>query len=148
MIEVVDKNRIRVASHIRRTIPAHGRYITKTDHMPANHRAVHISRKFDGERYRSWARKIGENTYFVIESLLSTGKVEEQGFRSCMGVLQLSKKYGPFRLELACKRARDLGTCTYSTVHNILKRGTESAFTELPKSTPKHDNIRGSGYYY
>ena len=147
MIEVLDKERIRVASHVRRSIPAQGRYATNEAHMPPNHRAVHISRKFDGERYRSWAQKIGENTYFVIESLLSNGKVEEQGYRSCMGVLQLSQTYSPLRLELACKRARELGACTYTTIHNILKRGSENAPAEAPKPSPKHENIRGSGYY-
>jgi len=147
MIEIIDKDRIRVASHMRRTIPARGRYSTIEAHMPPNHRAVHQAREFDGNRYRSWAQKIGENTYFIIESLLSAGKVEEQGYRSCMGVLQLTKKYSPLHLELACKRARELGSYTYSTVHSIIKKCTESPKAPAPKPSPKHENIRGSGYY-
>ena len=145
-IEVIDKERIRVASHERRHSAAHGRYVTREEHMPPNHRAVHQQRQFDGNRYRNWAKKIGESTYFIIDSLLSSGKVEEQGYKSCMGVLQFTKTYGDTRLEAACKRARELGSHTYTTVKTILKNGMESAPSGL-RATPAHENIRGSGYY-
>ena len=149
MIEILDNNRIRVASHPRRyaVSATEGRYVTLEEHMPPNHRAVHRMRQFDGNRYRSWARKIGENTYFVIDSLLTSGKVEEQGYRSCMGVLQFSKSYDERQLELACKRAREIGSHTYSTIKNILKNGIINAVPVTPKATPEHENIRGSGYY-
>jgi hypothetical protein len=147
MIEIIDKNQIRVASHERRYIPSHGRYVTRMEHMPPNHRAVHQQRQFDGSRYRSWAQKIGTNTYFIIDSLLNGGKVEEQGYKSCMGILQFSKTCGEKRLEMACKRARELGSYTYSTVKTILKNGTESIMTSAAAATPKHENIRGCGYY-
>lgn len=146
-IEIIDKNHIRMASHERRYIAAKGRYVTCEEHMPPNHKAVHQYRQFDGARYRSWARKIGENTLFIIDSLLGAGAVEEQGYKSCMGVLQFSKTVGETRLEAACKRARELGSHTYTTVKNILKNGTESACTGISKATPKHENIRGSEYY-
>jgi len=146
-IEILDKKQNRLASHIRHYAPGKGRYVTKEEHMPPKHRAVHQSRQFDGERYRNWARKIGESTYFIIDSLLTSGAVEEQGFKSCMGVLQLSKKFGDVRLEAACKRARATGSCTYHAVNTILKNGIEDSLTDTPKPTPEHENIRGSGYY-
>jgi hypothetical protein len=145
-IEVIDKERIRVSSHERRYSTTYGRYVTREEHMPTNHRAVHRQRQFDGNRYRDWARKIGESTYFIIDSLLTSGKVEEQGYKSCMGVLQFSKTYGEERLEAACKRARELGTHTYTTIKTILKNGMESAPPGI-RATPDHENIRGSGYY-
>jgi transposase len=147
MIEIIDKNQIRVASHERRYIPSQGRYVTRMEHMPPNHQVVHQQRQFDGNRYRSWAKNIGINTYFIIDSLLSGGKVEEQGYKSCMGILQFSKTYGATRLEMACKRARELGSHTYSTVKTILKNGTERVMTSAATATPKHENIRGCGYY-
>jgi transposase len=147
MIEIIDKNQIRMASHERRYTPSNGRYVTREEHMPPNHLAVHQQRQFDGNRYRSWAKKIGINTYFIIDSLLSCGKVEEQGYKSCMGILQFSKTYGETRLEMACKRARELGSYTYSTVKTILKNGTESVMTGAKTATPEHENIRGYGYY-
>jgi transposase len=147
MIEIIDKNQIRVASHERRYSCSQGRYVTRLEHMPPNHRAVHQQRQFDGNRYRSWAKQIGTNTHFIIDSLLSSGKVEEQGYKSCMGILQFSKTCGGIRLEMACKRARELGSHTYSTVKTILKNGTERVLTGTKTATPEHENIRGCGYY-
>jgi hypothetical protein len=64
-----------------------------------------------------------------------------------MRVLQLSKKYGNDRLEKACRRAKALGSCTYTTIKNILKNGKEDEYPEMPKPTPEHENIRGGVYY-
>lgn len=147
VIEILDKNHNRVASHKRRTLASEGRYGTKEEHMPPNHRAVYQSRQFDGARYRGWAANIGESCSFVIESLLSKGIVEEQGYKACMGVLQLSTKYEEVRLEAACKRARTLGSPTYSTVKTILKNGVEGASGSPIKAIPEHENIRGGEYY-
>ena len=147
MIEILDKNRVRVASHQRRYSVSENRYSTDVAHMPRNHQVVHLARQFDGGRYRNWAANIGENAYFIIDNLLTAGKAEEQGYKSCMGILQFSKKYGDQRLEAACKRARSLGSCTYSTVGKILKNGLENAASGTPKPTPGHENIRGSEYY-
>jgi len=147
VIEILDKSRNRVACYKRRYSTSLGRYITLPEHMPANHNVVYASRQFDGARYRNWAEKIGENTLYIIDYLLKGGKVEEQGYKSCMGILQFSKKYGDNRLEAACKRARELGSCTYSTVSRILKNGLENAPAEAVKPTPYHENIRGSEYY-
>ena len=148
-IEIFDKTRTRVASHRRRytMTTKEGRYITNEDHMPSNHRFVHQFRQFDGNRYRSWAKKIGVDTYFIIDNILASGKVEEQGFKSCMGILQFSKKYSEIRLEAACRRARELGSHTYTTIKNILKNGTENVDNSKVKATPQHENIRGSEYY-
>jgi len=144
-IEVIDKNRIRVASHLRRYSLSEGRYVTVEAHMPPNHLAEYTRRKFDGNRYRNWAEKIGENTYFVIDRILTNGKVEEQGYKSCMAILQFSKTHGTKKLEEACKRARELGSCNYTTVKKLLQNSVVT--THVPKPTPTHENIRGNAYY-
>ena len=146
-IEILDKNHLRVASHERRYNTSGGRYVSNVEHMPQNHKIVYQSRQFDGSRYRDWARKIGESTYLIIDSLLVGGKVEEQGYKSCMGILQLSKKHGDARLEAACGRARLLGSPTYSTVSAILKNGVEAVPAGGSKPIPEHENIRGGEYY-
>ena len=146
MIEIIDKNQTRITSHERRYIRGKGRYVTRDEHMPPNHQAVYRQRQFDGSRYRSWAKTVGENTWFIIDSLLTGAKAEEQSYKSCMGILQFTKTYGSQRLETACSRAREIGSHTYSTIKNILNNETQSSFN-VSKATPEHENIRGSGYY-
>lgn len=143
MIEIFDKNHIRMASHKRQYTTSKGRYVTDDAHMPPNHRAVHQFRQFDGDRYRSWAKKIGENTCFIIDRLLNSGAVEEQGYKACMGILQFSKTYGEAALETACAKARALGSCTYTTVKGIVKNSASAA----SERALVHENIRGSAYY-
>jgi hypothetical protein len=101
--------------------------------------------QFDGERYLNWAGKIGENTYFVISRILSGYKVEQQGYKSCMGILQFTKRYGNAQLEEACAYARGISSCTYTTVKNYLSKVTPALMTQ--QSVPEHENIRGSAYY-
>ncbi|PKL78203.1 MAG: hypothetical protein CVV25_12385 [Ignavibacteriae bacterium HGW-Ignavibacteriae-4] len=88
-IEIFNDNRERIALHQR--CHAGKRYVTNLSHMPATHRHQHQANRFDGAKYRMWAKNIGEETYAAIDYLLSSQFVEEQAYRSCMGILQCSK---------------------------------------------------------
>jgi len=146
MIEVYDGHNKRIALHTRRyTGP---RYVTCEEHMPDNHKFKAFYDRFDGTRYRNWARTIGEHTFNVIDSLLKRARVEEQAYRSCMGILQLTKEYGACRLEAACKKAEDLSSFSYSTVYNILKnRQEEIKQGELFNPAITHENLRGAASF-
>jgi transposase len=146
IIEILNDNRERVALHQRRYTGS--RYVTKTNHMPSHHRHQHQVNSLNGTGYRKWARSIGEQTYAVVDSLLNSQVVEEQAFRSCMGILQCARKYGHERLEAACPKAMAMNSCTYSTIKTILKNGQDKVSLntkELP--TPLHENIRGCTAY-
>jgi transposase len=144
-IEIFDSNRIRIASHLR---SFKKRYTTDVAHMPEKHRSYLEANQFDGQRYRSWAKNIGPDTAHVIDRMLRACHVEEQAYKACMGLLQLSKKYGNKRLEAACKKAIDLNSMNYTTVSNILKHSQDLAVLKLkPAATPIHENIRGAAYY-
>ena len=145
-IEILNDNRERVALHRRRRTGS--RYVTILSHMPAHHRHQHDANHFDGAKYRMWARNIGVHTFAAIDQLLSSQNVEEQAYRSCMGILQCSKKYGNERLEAACAKAITINSCTYSTITTILKNGQDKVVTSTTsKATPRHENIRGSEAY-
>ena len=58
--------------------------------MPPNHQQY---LQWNGDRFRKWAKKIGQNTSAVVESILTGYKVEQQGYRACMALLKLSDKY-------------------------------------------------------
>lgn len=147
-IEIINNNRERIATHRRHYTGS--RYVTNVEHMPEHHRKFWESTQFNGARYRAWAAKIGENTTYVIDKMLTAQTVEEQSYKSCMGVLQLSKKYSDERLERACAKARSINSFSYTTLSNILKNGQDLIPTAQPpvrKSLPIHANIRGNQYY-
>ncbi|OKY52923.1 hypothetical protein BSR42_10180 [Megasphaera cerevisiae] len=123
-------------------------FIKVRKHMPPHHRYQHDANHFDGTKYRMWARNIGQQAYAVIDHLLSSQITEEQAYRSCMGVLQCSKKYGNERLEAACSKAITMKSCTYSTISTILKNGQDKILASTTsKPTPRHENLRGSEAY-
>ena len=147
-VEILYDNQ-RICSHPR-NYDTHKRYITDRNHMPEKHRRYVEQTDWNGNRYRSWAKNIGPKTFTVVDAMLSTCVIEEQAYKSCMGLLQLSKKYGSERLESACARAAELGGFRYTTVKNILKneqdrRPIRTGTDNLP--LPEHKNIRGSEYY-
>ena len=64
--------------------------------MPLSHQQYV---QWNGDRFRKWAEKIGSNTETVISAILCGYKVEQQGYKTCMGLLKLADKYTPKREE-------------------------------------------------
>jgi transposase len=72
------------------------------------------------------------------------------GFRACLGILRLQKRYGGVRLEAACTRALKFGGASYHSVAHILARGLdrEPLGTPAPPLEPLlHENLRGPAYF-
>ena len=137
MIEILNENRERVALHQRQ---GHGsRYVTIPEHMPKKHQYQREANQRDGDSYRTWAKTIGEATWFVVDAMLRAQRAEESAYRSCMGVLQMAKKHGETQLERACEQARKLGSPTYTTVKHLLQNQA-AAKTSAP--LPIHENLR------
>ena len=118
IIDILDNNGMCVACHkrcsIRRT------YITDPSHMPHFYYSDHSIACFDGSLFRCWAQDIGNNTYDLIEALLNKKQFEEQSYKSCMAVLQLSRKHSKQRLEDACRRALDSGRINFYAVRDFI----------------------------
>jgi transposase len=144
VIEAYADRLTRVAIHERRH--SGSRYVTERSHMPPRHQAWQEANRFDGNRFRSWASAIGTNTLYVIDTMLKEREVEETAYRSCMGILQFSRKDGNARLEAACSKARRLGNISYGVISNILKNNQENTpllFEISQAATPVHENVRG-----
>jgi len=142
IIEILDEDGDRVATHERRF--SGNRYVTVLEHMPPNHRQQARYNGFDGRGYSDWARKIGENTTAVIDRLLKQQAAEEQAYRSCMGILQMSRTYGNDRLESACSMALGMHAVNCNTIRNILKNGRDINTSPSAIPTPEHENLRGN----
>lgn len=138
---------LRVCSHPRH----HGRpgkYQTIPEHMPEKHKTY---TEWNAERFLSWAQSIGENTRTVIAAILSSHKIEQQGYRACIGVLKLADRHGTKRLETACEKALSYTPSpSYKSIDAIVKSGADKAATHKPaeKSVDEsHSFIRGAEYY-
>ena len=139
----------RVTSHLRSSVP--GRYTTKHEHMPKAHQK-HL--EWTPSRIVHWAASIGPKTKELAEAILADRPHPEMGYRSCLGILRLGKRYGPERLEAACARAVAVRARSYRHVDAILKRGLDSApwpaEAAVQEGLPlgEHENVRGRGYYH
>lgn len=134
----------RVASHLR---CAHkGGFTTVAEHLSAAHRA-HL--EWTPERLIHWGTSIGVTTGRTVARLLETRRHPEHGYRACLGLLSLAKRYGKPRLEAACVVALELGTAKYSHVCDILANGRDQVapVTSTEWTSPEHAHVRGPGYY-
>lgn len=144
IIEIFHKGK-RVASH-RRSYKK-GMIVTDPAHRPKSHQK-HM--EWTPTRLISWACSIGTHTGKLVEHILSSKPHPEQGYRSCLGVISLSKRYDKEELEAAATRAVSLGAYSYQSVKSILKTGLGQLELQLPTPEPvvaTHDNIRGAAYY-
>ena len=99
-----------------------------------------------------WARSIGPGTGALVEAILAARPHPEQGYRSCLGLLRLGKRYGNERLELAAARALVAGARSYRHVDSILKNGLDRLPAPVERqhddaAAVVHDNVRGPEYY-
>ena len=125
-IEVFYKQ-ARIASH-RRLYGRKGQYSTVTAHMPEDHQKY---LEWNGDRFRRWGEQIGPNTAIVVNAILTSQRVEQPSHRSCMGLLKLTDKYSPARLENACTLALSYtASPSYKNVKDILAAGRDKTLAE------------------
>ena len=123
-------------------------FTTLDEHMPAAHRA---HKDWTPERLIHWGGGIGANTGRFVTQLLQRFRHPEHGYRSCLGLLGLAKRYGPQRVEAACTLALELGAGQYRHVRDILANGRDLVKRAEPEPewvAPEHDNLRGAAYYH
>lgn len=143
-VEILHKGR-RIASHLRSYASG---YTTDPAHRPKSHQA-HL--EWSPSRLITWAREqVGPHTAALVEGLLERRKHPEQGYRSCLGILSLAKKYPPERMEAAAQRVLTAQAYSYQSLKSILASGLDQAALpaqEPAPTVPAHDNIRGRDYY-
>lgn len=145
LVEVFSKGKP-VARHVR---AAKGGHTTIPEHMPKSHRE---HRQWSPGRFMNWGQEIGPATLEVVKRQLHDRPHPEHGYRACLGLLNLAKRYTRPRLEAACERALQLGSPSYRSIRSMLEKGLdqlkESQNEAAQDELPLHDNVRGSGYYH
>lgn len=135
----------RVASHARSS--RRGGYSTVDAHMPASDQA---HKSWTPERLIQWGRRVGLATGELVIRILERNKHPEHGYRACLGLLSLGKRYGNARLEAACERVLALGAYKYSHVRDILANNRDQLDANEAQSdwiSPDHAHVRGPGHY-
>ena len=143
-VEVLHRGQ-RVASHAR---CAHkGGFTTVPEHLSAAHRA-HM--EWTPERLIHWGQDIGVATGSLVIRMLQMRQHPEHGYRACLALLSLAKRYGKPRLEAACLIALELGTTRSADVREILIHGRDQVPPDATPEwvSPAHANVRGPACYH
>jgi len=136
---------VRVSSHARSYVPHVA--TTVNDHRPKAHQRY---LEWTPSRLVDWAKTIGPATAELFDRIMAGKRHPEQGYRSCLGILRLSKEYTAQRVEAAARRAIAFKACSYQSIKSILQCNLDSqAIEPAPPSKPPldHPNIRGSEYF-
>lgn len=114
--------------------------------MPATHQFVN---GWGTDRFVKWASQMGGSIETFIELLLESKEHPQQAFKSCMGVLNLGKKYKSEDLEKVCKKAIEYNSISFRFINNALKNNIHKMEQEdtINLKLPFHKNIRGKGDY-
>lgn len=147
IIEVFYHN-LRICSHPR-LYGRPGQYSTIPEHMPEDHKKY---TEWNAEKFVAWAENIGNNTLIAVKAILTSHKVEQQCYRSCMALLKLADKYSVARLEAACCKAISYTPSpSYKSIKTILATGQDKVVAEERPSTNHESDIygftRGADYY-
>ena len=137
----------RVASHARDA--RRGHHTAVAEHMPKAHQA-HL--QWTPDKLLNWALSIGPATRDIVQHQLTNKPHPEMGYRTCLGLLSLARKYGNDRLEAASLRAVSIHSLTRKSVLSILAAGLDQLPHAEVASThaflAEHANVRGPKYYH
>jgi transposase len=135
----------RVASHLRSTVV--GGHTTERSHMPKSHRR---HAEWTPSRIVAWAKHTGPATASLAQAILEGRPHPEQGYRSVLGIIRLADRYGAERVEAAARRALALRSFSYRSLEHMLRHGLDKEPLAEPhplRPHPRHQNLRGAGYY-
>jgi transposase len=144
-VEIFHNNR-RVTTHARSSVM--GGFSTLPEHRPPKHCRY---LEWTPERLIDWGRKMGPSTAGVAGRILQSRQYPEQGYRACLGLMRLTRRYPVERVEAACTRALAVNACSYRSVKSILETGLDRQSIEEAKTPDAHRmmhaNVRGAAYY-
>jgi hypothetical protein len=137
----------RIAFH-RRSYNPRAIYTTLQEHLPERHQKV--QQGMDVELLLNKASGIGPYTCQFLEKLLARGQYYVTNYKSCQGVLNLTRQYTKERIENAAHRAIYFQNIKYKALEDILRKNLDQVpfidFTATGTITP-NPNIRGSQSY-
>lgn len=132
-----------IALHLRSANA--GRYTTDKAHLCSQHQH-YLDRSPD--YYIGKASQYTPMLSQLFELIFSQDKYPEQLYRTCDGLLRISRNTDKMQLEAACKIAMEYQNYTYGFISNLLSnKMTQHPHTPASKPLPQHNNIRGKNYF-
>ena len=147
LIEMYFHNRC-ICQHARQY---HSGTTTVPAHMPERHKKHH---QWTPGRLMNWAKDIGDEVLIRVKSQLKQKQHEEQAYRVCLGLLNLSRQYPNERLNKACQIANHKNLNRLKHIKSILLSNQDKLQPDFfeqkePSSLPQsHENIRGPKSYH
>jgi len=141
-IEIFLKGK-RIAAHQRRYGGA--RFGTNPDHMPSSHRRY---AEWSPERFQRWGASIGPQTEGLMIAILSSRPHPEQGFRTCLGVLNLYREIDTQKAEAVSTRAVEIGGLNCKSITALIKTYKAPRHSDESAAVGEHANLRGPSYFH
>ena len=141
LIELYFKNK-QVCSHARKYRSG---TTTLAEHMPRKHAKHH---QWTPGRIMNWAKDIGDEVLVWVRTQLKQKQHEQQAYRVCLGLLNLSRTYPASRLNNACAianrhqlyRLKQIKSILKANQDQLVRQSREQLTLALPQT---HENIRG-----
>ena len=120
--------------------------VVKPEHMPSNHREY---LNCNAEEFKAWAKTVGTSTEIIVNHFLSSGSVPEQGYKACVSLTKLGKRYGKKKLEAACERMLAFSSSpSIRTITTLLKNSQgQKKSDDSGDSSNKYGITRGAAYW-
>jgi hypothetical protein len=122
-----------------------GTYTTVKEHLCSHHR-YYLDRS--PHYYLARAGAISDKMLELFTLLFKQDRHPEQLYRTCDGLLSISKKIPREQFEKACAIAIEYQNYSYKFILNIIQNNMhEHSISQPVKPLPEHQNIRGKSYY-
>jgi transposase len=132
-----------IAVHLRSRRPAF--YTTNPEHLCSQHKAY---RERSPSYYLNLAHKRSKVLYVLFELVFTQNRYPEQLYKTCDGILNLSRSTPVEIFEKACQIALENKIYTYSFLKKVIEnKSLQQAEYQPERRLPDHNNIRGKEYY-
>ena len=120
--------------------------VVKPEHMPSNHREY---LNYNADEFKEWAVTVGKNTEEVVRYFLTSGSVPEQGYKACVSLTKLGKRYGRKKVEEACERMLTFSSSpSIRKITTLLKNSSEpDRHVASGDNSNKYGITRGAAYW-
>ena len=125
------------------------RYTSVKEHLASNYRFMS---EWNPQFFIEKGKIFGEEVALYLVKMMDSKKHPEQGYKACLGLLNLASRVGAERIRKACVRAAQYENYSYWVIEDILTKRLDEIDPQTEtlnekQQTPGHNNIRGNQYY-